>query len=85
MATNWIGITLRRDSSDITASVGVASGSKRRISSVAFNQSDENLISIPFSFLDSPSAGTHEYHLQITIDICILQSYRVDQFVRPIM
>jgi len=66
VATNWIGITLRRDSSDITASVGVASGSKRRISSVAFNQSDENLISIPFSFLDSPSAGTHEYHLQIT-------------------
>jgi len=66
VATNWIGITLRRDSGDISASTGVASGSKRRISSVAFNQSDDNLISIPFSFLDSPSAGTHEYHLQIT-------------------
>ena len=66
VGTNWIGITLRRDSSDITASVGVASGNKRRASSAGFNHDDENMTSIPFTFTDSPSAGTHEYHLQIT-------------------
>jgi hypothetical protein len=66
VGTNWIGITLRRDSSDITASVGVASGSKRRASSAGFNHDDENMTSIPFTFTDSPGAGTHEYHLQIT-------------------
>ena len=66
VGTNWIGITLRRDSSDITASVGVASGNKRRSSSAGFNHDDENMTSIPFTFTDSPGAGTHEYHLQIT-------------------
>ena len=66
VGTNWIGITLRRDSSDITASVGVASGNKRRASSAGFNHDDENMTSIPFTFTDSPGAGTHEYHLQIT-------------------
>ena len=66
VGTNWIGITLRRDSSDITGSVGVASGNKRRASSVGFNHDDENFTSIPFTFTDSPGAGTHEYHLQIT-------------------
>ena len=63
---NWIGITLRRDSSDISGGVGVASGNKRRVTSVGLQTSSENMTSIPFSFLDSPSAGTHEYHLQIT-------------------
>ena len=66
VGTNWIGITLRRDNSDITASVGVASGNKRRASCAGFNHYDENMVSIPFTFTDSPSAGTHEYHLQIT-------------------
>jgi len=63
---NWIGITLRRDSSDISGSVGAASGNKRRVTSVGLQTSSENMTSIPFSFLDSPGAGTHEYHLQIT-------------------
>ncbi len=63
---NWIGITLRRDSSDISGSVGVASGNKRRVASTGVQTSSENMTSIPFTFLDSPSAGTHEYHLQIT-------------------
>ncbi len=65
VGTNWIGIALRRDNSDITASVGVASGNKRRASCAGFNHDDENMTSIPFSFTDSPNAGTHEYHLKI--------------------
>ena len=61
--SNCIMIGLRRNNSDV--GVGDASGSKRRCTVASFNSHDYNMTAIPFSFLDSPSAGTHEYHLQI--------------------
>ena len=63
-ATNDIMVGLRRDGSSIGQ--GVASGVKRICTSVGFNSGSHNMISIPFMFTDSPSAGTHEYHLQIS-------------------
>ncbi len=63
-STNDIMVGLRRDGSNVGH--GVASGNKRTCTSVGFNSGSHNMISIPFMFLDSPSAGTHEYHLQIS-------------------
>jgi len=63
-ATNDIMVGLRRDGSNVAQ--GVASGNKRTCTSVGFNSGSHNMISIPFMFTDSPSAGTHEYHLQIS-------------------
>ena len=63
-STNDIMVGLRRDGSNVGH--GVASGNKRTCTSVGFNGGSHNMISIPFMFLDSPGAGTHEYHLQIS-------------------
>ena len=62
--SNCIMIGLRRNNSDV--GVGDSSGSKRRCTVASFNSHDYNMTAIPFSFLDSPGAGTHEYHLQIS-------------------
>jgi len=62
--TNSIMIGLRRNNSDV--GVGDASGSKRRCTVSSFITEDHHMTAIPFSFLDSPSAGTHEYHLQFS-------------------
>ena len=61
---NVMMIGLRRNNGDV--GVGDASGSKRRCTSASFHEDNFNLANIYFSFLDSPSAGTHEYHLQFS-------------------
>ena len=61
---NVMMIGLRRNNGDV--GVGDASGSKRRCTSASFHEDGWNLANIHFSFLDSPSAGTHEYHLQFS-------------------
>ena len=58
VGTNWIGITLRRDNSDITASVGVASGNKRRASCAGFNHDDENMVTEHFISIDQKMTQT---------------------------
>ena len=61
---NSIMIGIRRDNNNVGH--GVASGNKRTCTAVGFNKDSYNIMSIPFSFLDSPGAGTHEYHIQIS-------------------
>ena len=61
---NVMMLGLRRDNNDV--GIGDASGSKRRCTSASFHEDNYNLANICFSFLDSPSAGTHEYHLQFS-------------------
>lgn len=63
-AGNSIMVGLRRDGSNVGH--GVASGNKRTCTASSFHEDSYNLANIHFSFLDSPSAGTHEYHLQIS-------------------
>tara|TARA_A100001391_G_scaffold149014_1_gene106439 strand:- start:242 stop:850 length:609 start_codon:yes stop_codon:yes gene_type:complete len=63
-AGNAIMLGLRRDGSN--TGHGVASGNKRTCTTSSFSKDSYNTASIPFSFLDNPSAGTHEYHLQIS-------------------
>ena len=61
---NSLMVGILKDGSNVGH--GVASGNKRTCTAVGFNKDSYNITSIPFSFLDSPSAGTHEYHLQIS-------------------
>ena len=61
---NSIMVGLRRDGSNVGH--GVASGNKRTCTASSFHEDSYNLANIHFSFLDSPSAGTHEYYLQIS-------------------
>jgi len=63
-AGNVMMLALRRDGNSIGH--GVASGNKRICTSASFHEDSYNLANIHFSFLDSPSAGTHEYHLQFS-------------------
>ena len=63
-AGNVMMLGLRRNNGDV--GVGDASGNKRRCTSASFHEDSYNLANIYFSFLDSPSAGTHEYHLQFS-------------------
>jgi len=63
-AGNSIMIGLKKDGSNVGH--GVASGNKRTCTSASFNKDSYNLTNIHFSFLDSPSAGTHEYHLEFS-------------------
>tara|TARA_R100001510_G_scaffold37260_1_gene33634 strand:+ start:1273 stop:1878 length:606 start_codon:yes stop_codon:yes gene_type:complete len=61
---NVMNLGLRRNNSDV--GVGDADGNRRRCTSASFHEDNYNLANIYFSFLDSPSAGTHEYHLQFS-------------------
>ena len=63
-AGNVMMLGLRRDGNNVGH--GVASGNKRTCTSASFHEDSYNLANIHFSFLDSPSAGTHEYHLQFS-------------------
>jgi len=63
-AGNSLHVGLLRDDSLVGG--GAASGNKRLCISSSFNKDNYNMTPIFFSFLDSPSAGTHEYHLQIS-------------------
>ena len=63
-AGNIIMLGLRKDGSNVGH--GAASGNKRTCTAVGFNKDSYNTANIHFSFLDSPSAGTHEYHLQFS-------------------
>ena len=61
---NGMHVGLRRDGSNVVH--GVASGNKRTCTVSDYHEDNYNLANIHFSFLDSPSAGTHEYHLQFS-------------------
>ena len=61
---NVMMLGLRKDGSNVGH--GVASGNKRTCTSASFHEDSYNLANIHFSFLDSPGAGTHEYHLQFS-------------------
>lgn len=61
---NGMHVGLRRDGSNVGH--GVASGNKRTCTVSDYHEDNYNLANIHFSFLDSPSAGTHEYHLQFS-------------------
>ena len=63
-AGNVMMLGLRKDGSNVGH--GVASGNKRTCTSASFHEDSYNLANIYFSFLDSPSAGTHEYHLEFS-------------------
>ena len=61
---NGMHVGLRKDGSNVGH--GVASGNKRTCTVSDYHEDNYNLANIHFSFLDSPGAGTHEYHLQFS-------------------
>ena len=63
---NAIRIGLMKDESLVSGAVGDTSNSNRRATAESRAGAQYAMTTISFSYLDSPSAGTHEYHFQIS-------------------
>ena len=55
-----------KDESLVSGAVGDTSNSNRRATAESRAGAQYAMTTISFSYLDSPSAGTHEYHFQIS-------------------